>query len=79
MVACTSQGNFEGRRYDLLMYADNAWQSAAAPDTEYELFGGGVRGKYISLTPGKEIKQTWALRSPTWPDGKLVRFGWSIV
>jgi activator of HSP90 ATPase len=61
------------------MYADNAWQSAAAPDTEYELFGGGVRGKYISLTPGKEIKQTWALRSPTWPDGKLVRFGWSIV
>lgn len=54
-------------------------KSAAAPDTEYELFGGGVRGKYISLTPGKEIKQTWALRSPTWPDGKLVRFGWSIV
>jgi len=44
-------------------------KSVAAPDTEYELFGGGVRGKYISLTPGKEIKQTWALQSPTWPDG----------
>ena len=29
-----------------------------------------MRGKYISLTPGKEIKQTWALQSPTWPDGK---------
>jgi len=43
-------------------------KSAAAPDTEYALFGGGVRGKYISLTPGKEIKQTWALQSPTWPD-----------
>jgi len=46
-------------------------KSEAAPDTEYELFGGGVRGKYISLTPGKEIKQTWALQSPTWPDGHL--------
>jgi len=46
-------------------------KSAAAPDTEYDLFGGGVRGKYISLTPGKEIKQTWALQSPTWPDGHV--------
>ncbi|KAF8479290.1 activator of Hsp90 ATPase [Russula ochroleuca] len=44
-------------------------KSAAAPDTEYELFGGGVRGKYVSLTPSKEIKQTWALQSPTWPEG----------
>ncbi|KAI0273493.1 activator of Hsp90 ATPase [Gloeopeniophorella convolvens] len=44
-------------------------KSAAAPDTEYELFGGGVRGKYISLKPGKEIKQTWGLQSPTWPSG----------
>jgi len=55
------------------------WQSTAAPDTEYELFGGGVRGKYISLTPGKEIKQTWALQSPTWPDGKIASLRWSIV
>jgi len=46
-------------------------KSAAAPDTEYELFGGGVRGKYISLTAGKEIKQTWALQSPTWPEGHV--------
>jgi activator of HSP90 ATPase len=60
----------------MLICTNNAWQSAAAPDTEYELFGGGVHGKYISLTPGKEIKQTWALQSPTWPDGKLVSFGW---
>ncbi|KAI9508450.1 activator of Hsp90 ATPase [Russula earlei] len=44
-------------------------KSTATPDTEYELFGGGLRGKYISLRPGKEIKQTWALRSPTWPEG----------
>lgn len=45
-------------------------QSAAKPDTEYSLFGGGVKGKYVSLTPGKEIVQTWALSSPTWPSGK---------
>jgi len=44
-------------------------QSKAQPDTEYSLFGGGVRGKYISLTPQKEIVQTWALQSPTWPTG----------
>lgn len=42
-------------------------KSTATPGSEYELFGGGVRGKYISLTPGKEIKQTWVLQSPTWP------------
>ncbi|KAJ7072657.1 activator of Hsp90 ATPase [Mycena amicta] len=29
------------------------------PDTEYSLFGGGVKGKYVSLP--------WALQSPTWP------------
>ena len=45
--------------------------SAAKPDTEYSLFGGGVKGKYVSLTPPKEIVQSWALSSPTWPDGRL--------
>lgn len=44
--------------------------SAAKPDTEYSLFGGGVKGKYVSLTPSKEIVQSWALSSPTWPDGR---------
>ncbi|KAK1231741.1 Co-chaperone [Marasmius sp. AFHP31] len=44
-------------------------QSAAQPDTEYSFFGGGVRGKYVSLTPSKEIVQTWSLKSPTWPEG----------
>ncbi|KAG1743411.1 activator of Hsp90 ATPase [Suillus lakei] len=42
-------------------------QSSAQADTEYSLFGGGIKGKYVSLTPGKEIVQTWALQSPTWP------------
>jgi activator of HSP90 ATPase len=44
-------------------------ESLAQPGTEYSLFGGGVKGKYISLKPQKEIVQTWALQSPTWPSG----------
>ncbi|TFK30275.1 hypothetical protein FA15DRAFT_663667 [Coprinopsis marcescibilis] len=47
----------------------NAAVSQAKPDTEYSLFGGGVKGKYVSLTRGKEIVQTWGLQSPTWPQG----------
>ncbi|KAF8136555.1 activator of Hsp90 ATPase [Boletus edulis] len=42
-------------------------ESAAKADTPYSLFGGGVKGRYLSLVPGKEIVQTWALTSPTWP------------
>ncbi|KAH9832879.1 activator of Hsp90 ATPase [Rhodofomes roseus] len=45
--------------------------SAAQPGAEYSLFGGGVKGKYVSLTPPKEIVQSWALSSPTWPDGHV--------
>lgn len=30
-----------------------------------------MKGRYISLTPSKEIVQTWALQSPTWPTGKI--------
>ncbi|KAH8099599.1 activator of Hsp90 ATPase [Cristinia sonorae] len=44
-------------------------KSAATAETEYSLFGGGVKGKYILLTPSTEIIQTWALQSPTWPEG----------
>lgn len=40
-----------------------------APGTEYSLFGGGVKGKYISLTKPKQIVQSWTLQSPTWPSG----------
>ncbi|KAH6908306.1 chaperone activator [Coprinopsis sp. MPI-PUGE-AT-0042] len=47
----------------------NSAVSQAKPETQYSLFGGGVKGTYVSLTPGKEIIQTWALQSPTWPQG----------
>lgn len=43
--------------------------SAAKPDTEYSLFGGGVKGKYNSLEQGKKIVQSWTLNSPMWPSG----------
>ncbi|KIY42948.1 hypothetical protein FISHEDRAFT_68263 [Fistulina hepatica ATCC 64428] len=43
-------------------------KSTPEPGAEYSLFGGGVKGNYISLSP-TEIKQTWALASPTWPEG----------
>ena len=45
-------------------------KSAAQPDSDYSLFGGGVKGKYVLLTQGKEVIQTWALQSPTWPEGR---------
>lgn len=46
-------------------------KSAAKPDTEYSLFGGGVQGKYVSLVPAKEVVQSWALQSPQWPSGHV--------
>jgi activator of HSP90 ATPase len=49
-------------------------QSKPEPGTDYSLFGGGVRGKYVSLEPGRKIVQTWALQSPTWPSGQLTHF-----
>ncbi|TEB39608.1 hypothetical protein FA13DRAFT_1618877 [Coprinellus micaceus] len=72
-------GNFQASADDLFAlltdekripaWTRNAAVSQAKPDTEYALFGGGVKGKYVSLTPGKEIVQTWSLQSPTWPSG----------
>ncbi|KAI1791700.1 activator of Hsp90 ATPase [Ganoderma leucocontextum] len=49
-----------------------AWTRAPAKSTaeagaEYSLFGGGVKGKFVSLTAPKQFVQTWALSSPTWP------------
>ncbi|KAF9449585.1 hypothetical protein P691DRAFT_790771 [Macrolepiota fuliginosa MF-IS2] len=41
--------------------------SAAKSETDYSLFGGGVKGKYVSLEQGKKVVQTWTLNSPTWP------------
>jgi len=44
-------------------------QSTPAPGSGYSLFGGGVRGTYVSLDAPKQIVQTWSLQSPNWPSG----------
>ena len=44
-------------------------QSNPTPGSEYSLFGGGVKGKYVSLDAPKQIVQTWSLQSPDWPSG----------
>jgi len=44
-------------------------QSNPSPGSEYSLFGGGVKGKYVSLDAPKQIVQTWSLQSPDWPSG----------
>jgi activator of HSP90 ATPase len=42
-------------------------KSNPTPGQEFSLFGGGVKGKYVSLSPPKEFVQEWSLKSPTWP------------
>jgi len=48
---------------------DEFLQSNPSPGSEYSLFGGGVKGKYVSLDAPKQIIQTWSLQSPNWPSG----------
>lgn len=46
------------------------------------MFGGGVKGKFVSLSPPKEFVQTWALSSPTWPSGKcpsVLTIAWRML
>jgi len=50
----------------------HAWTRAATesnpkPGGSFSLFGGGVKGTYVSLEPPKKFVQNWALNSPTWP------------
>ena len=52
-------------------YATAVTQSTPQAEAEYSLFGGGVKGKFVSLSAPKEFVQTWALSSPTWPTGVL--------
>ncbi|KAG6806497.1 hypothetical protein H0H93_002869, partial [Arthromyces matolae] len=75
----TAEANFQASADDLFALLTDekripAWTRAPAQSTpqagsDYALFGGGVKGKYVSLTPSREIVQTWALQSPTWPEG----------
>ncbi|KII88130.1 hypothetical protein PLICRDRAFT_41255 [Plicaturopsis crispa FD-325 SS-3] len=46
-------------------------QSKVEPGGSFSLFGGGVKGTYVSLEPPTKIVQTWALQSPTWPSDHI--------
>ncbi|KAF8891339.1 activator of Hsp90 ATPase [Infundibulicybe gibba] len=73
----TVEANFQASADDLFglltdekripMWTRAPAKSIPAVGAEYSLFGGGVKGKYVSLTPSTEIVQSWALQSPTWP------------
>jgi activator of HSP90 ATPase len=45
-------------------------QMSPTPGAPFELFGGNVVGKVVSVEPGKKIVQSWQLKTPTWPSGK---------
>ncbi|WWC89442.1 uncharacterized protein L201_004366 [Kwoniella dendrophila CBS 6074] len=49
------------------MWSRSAAKINLTPDAPYELFGGNVRGKIISVDKPKKLVQTWQVRSPSWP------------
>ncbi|WWC70308.1 uncharacterized protein I206_104258 [Kwoniella pini CBS 10737] len=49
------------------MWSRSAAKINLTPDFPYELFGGNVRGKIISVEAPKKLVQTWQVRSPSWP------------
>jgi len=73
------EANFQASADDLYSILTDekripAWSRAPAKSElkeggEFVLFGGGVRGKYLALSPPKEVKQTWVLQNPSWPSG----------
>ncbi|GLB34674.1 putative activator of Hsp90 ATPase, N-terminal [Lyophyllum shimeji] len=85
----TVESNFQAAADDLYSLLTDekripAWTRAPAksdprPGGEFSLFGGGVYGKYVSLTPPREIVQSWALQSPIWPSGHTATLTTTIV
>ncbi|WWC61767.1 uncharacterized protein I303_104352 [Kwoniella dejecticola CBS 10117] len=49
------------------MWSRSAAKIKLTPDAPYELFGGNVRGKIISVEAPKRLVQTWQVRNPSWP------------
>jgi activator of HSP90 ATPase len=62
-------------------WSRSAATSRAKPETDYSIFDGNIVGKYISLTPYTEIKQTWMLKSPIWPAGRSTprMYNWCLT
>jgi len=44
-------------------------QSVPEPGKGFSLFGGGVKGTYVSVERPHKIVQSWALSNPSWPAG----------
>ncbi|KAL5511262.1 AHA1 [Sanghuangporus vaninii] len=42
-------------------------QSIPEPGAPFSLFGGGVKGEFVSVEKPKRFVQKWALSSPNWP------------
>ncbi|WVR07138.1 hypothetical protein IAU60_004179 [Kwoniella sp. DSM 27419] len=49
------------------MWSRSAAKVKLTPDAPFELFGGNVRGKIVSVDAPKKLVQTWQARSPGWP------------
>ncbi|KAH7107581.1 activator of Hsp90 ATPase [Auriculariales sp. MPI-PUGE-AT-0066] len=44
-------------------------QSKVEPGGSFSLFGGGVKGTFVSLNRPTQYVQNWVLDNPKWPDG----------
>ncbi|KAI5123374.1 hypothetical protein M0805_001795 [Coniferiporia weirii] len=53
------------------MWTRAAAQSKPEPGAPFSLFGGGVKGTYVSLDRPSKFVQKWSLASPTWPSEHL--------
>ncbi|GHJ89650.1 hypothetical protein NliqN6_6052 [Naganishia liquefaciens] len=49
------------------MWSRSVAKMSPTPGAPFELFGGNVVGKVVSVEPGKKIVQSWQLKTPTWP------------
>ncbi|KAG7528126.1 hypothetical protein FFLO_06392 [Filobasidium floriforme] len=49
------------------MWTRSPAKISAQVGSEFEMFGGNIRGKIISAEPGQKLVQSWQLRSPNWP------------
>ncbi|KAG8901697.1 hypothetical protein FRB99_005169 [Tulasnella sp. 403] len=52
----------------ITMWSRAAAKSKPIEGSEYSIFGGNINGKFVSLEQPGKIVQSWALKSPSWPD-----------
>ncbi len=47
-------------------------QSKPEAGGSFSMFGGGVKGTYVSLERPTKVVQKWSLSNPSWPSGKFL-------